>query len=148
MAKRGRPPLGRKAMSPAQRQARHRAVVRKREQEHLHQEGMRRLYQPPHGYGKAKEQLLAAGHEFERARREFGFEDGVFVDGAFLGSSEVIQLAELSQEERSQRLAARRIEQKDDACGAVEGYMARLHITLEELIAYAGGRRAWHRASR
>jgi hypothetical protein len=138
--KRGRPPLGRKAMTAAQRQARRRAKLRQKiaqEQQH-HQEmrGIRRLYQPPTGYGRAKEQLTAQGHEFERARRDFGFEEGVFVDGAFLDSTEVIELAAMPLKERQQRLAARRLATKDDACGAVKGYMARQRVSLDELVQY------------
>ena len=82
-------------MTAAQRQARRRKRLRKAKDARL-----QRAYQPPHGYGRAKSQLLAQGHCFERARREFGFEEGVFVDGAFLGTLEVIRLAELPPQER------------------------------------------------
>jgi hypothetical protein len=57
---------------------------------------------------KAKETLLAAGHCFERARHEFGFEEGVFLDGAFLSSADVIAMADISPHERKERLAKAR----------------------------------------
>ena len=98
--KRGRPPLGRKAMTAAQRQARRRERVRKQQQQ-----AMTRPYQPPPGYGAAKRALRAAGHRFELARMEWGFEGGTFVDGVFLDTSEVMYLAELSPREREQQLA-------------------------------------------
>src|SRR6516225_1071610 len=94
--RRGRPPLGRRPMTAAQRQARRRERLRKAKAEREAQEGKRRAYQPPYGYNRAKEQLINAGHHFQRARREFGFEEGVFVDGAFISSYEVIALAELA----------------------------------------------------
>jgi hypothetical protein len=50
----------------------------------LHWGGLKILEGPllaSHGYGRAKTQLIAQGHEFERTRREFGFEEGVFIDG-------------------------------------------------------------------
>ena len=77
--KRGRPPIGKKAMTDAQRQAR----WRKRKLETA-LEGQRRAgRQPPYGYGKAKETLLAEGHKFTRVHDSFGEEfGGVFVDGA------------------------------------------------------------------
>ena len=58
------------------------------------------------------------------------------MDGAFLGSREVIELATLPPRERTQWLAACRCERKDDACSAVEGYMATLQVSLDELIRY------------
>jgi hypothetical protein len=123
-------------MTAAERQARRRQrmreaeVARQREKRGL----SARPYQPPHGYGKAKEQLIAAGHRFERARRDFGFEEGTFLDGAFLGSSEVIALASLSPPERKRQLAEIRQARKEDACDAVVGYMAALHVTRDELL--------------
>ena len=106
--RRGRPPIHRKAMTAAERQARRRQrlkeIARQRQQEQME----RRAYQPPRGYGRAKEQMIKEGHQFERARREFGFEEGVFVDGAFLGTSEVIDLATLPLQQRQQRIAEHR----------------------------------------
>jgi hypothetical protein len=93
--KRGGRPIGRRAMTAAQRQARRRRRLREAarpRQQEQQQEVARRAYQPPYGYGQAKAQLQAQGHHFERTRREFRFEEGVFVDGAFLGSHEVIEL--------------------------------------------------------
>jgi hypothetical protein len=132
--KRGRPPLGRKAMTAAQRQARRRQRLREQLREQQEQPA-RRLHQPPHGYPQAKAQLQADGHQFERARREFGFEEGVFVDGAFLGSLEVIDLAKRSPRERARWLAERRLDHQD-ACRAVEGYMEVLRVSLDELVHY------------
>jgi hypothetical protein len=137
LPKRGRPPLGRKAMTAAERQARRRERLREAENARRREQGQplaHRPSQPPHGYGRAKEQLIAEGHHFERARREFGFEEGTFVDGAYLGSSDVIDLAALPLEERQQRLAEARHATKDFACGAVEQYMAALHVSRDELI--------------
>jgi hypothetical protein len=133
--KRGRPPIGRKAMTPAERQARRRK--RLREAEAARRKGRDpswRAYQPPHGYVVAKEQLIREGHEFERVRREFGFEEGVFVDGAFMGTFDVIELARLPTRERQQNLAEQRLATKDFACGAVRGYMAALRVSLAELV--------------
>jgi hypothetical protein len=134
--KRGRPPVGRKAMTGAQRQAR----WRKRSRERMRQQGQeppRRIYQPPHGYGWAREKLIAQGHQFTRASRDAGFEEGVFVDGAYLGSGEVIALAEKSPHERKQWLAEQRRDTKHFACGVVEHYMETLRVSLDELIASA-----------
>jgi hypothetical protein len=129
--KRGRPPIGRKAMTDAQRQARRRAKLKQ-----IALERKQRRYQPPPGYGAAKRQLRVGGHQFEWARRDRGFEEGVFVDGAFLGSRQVIELAGPPPQERDPWLAEQRQATKSDACGAVVGYMQGLHVTLDELIAY------------
>jgi hypothetical protein len=134
--KRGRPPVYRTAMTAAERQARRREKLRKAAQQAAAEAGAYRAYQPPHGYGKAKATLQAHGHHFERARREFGFEEGVFVDGAFLGTDEVIALAKLPKAEREQRLAEHRLARKDDACGAVASYMAALRVSFDEFIRY------------
>ena len=76
MKRPGRPPIRRKAMTPAQRQARHREKLRRLAKEETAAAMIgRRLYQPPHGHGRAKERLLGVGHTFERARSEFGFEE-------------------------------------------------------------------------
>jgi len=93
----------------------------------------RRPYRPPHGYPKAKERLLQAGHKFERARREWGFEEGVFIDGAFVGSCEVIALAEMSSSERKQWLVKQREATKDHAVAAVEAFMDTMHVNFEDL---------------
>jgi hypothetical protein len=134
MRKRGRPPIHRKAMTAAQRQARRREKLRRIAREEAAKASERQAYRPPHGYGNAKQTLIDKGHCFVRAKREYGFEEGVFVDGAYLGSQEVIELAEISQrKDRDAWLAKRRIETKADACGAVQGYMNDLQVTLKEL---------------
>jgi hypothetical protein len=136
--KRGRKPLGRKAMTAAERQAKRRKRLRREAAVKAAAERGEWLsphpYQPPHGYPKAKEKLIAEGHSFQRARREWGFEEGVFVDGAYLGAGEVITLADLQPAEREQRLAERRGDGKDFACDAVEGYMAAMRVSLDDLI--------------
>jgi hypothetical protein len=136
--RRGRPPLGRKAMTNAQRQARHRQRLKEAAKQRAEEllRGQRRPSQPPYGYNKAKAQLQAAGHRFETARRDLGFEEGTFVDGAFLGSHEVLALADMPPRERQQLLAEVRRTLKDDACGAVQGYMAALRVTLDELVRF------------
>jgi hypothetical protein len=123
-------------MTAAERQSRRRQRLRKAKAGQEAKAGKRRAYQPPHGYGKAKGHLLAAGHCFERARREFGFEGGTFIDGAFVGSDEVIALAAKPPLERKQWLAERRHDSKDFACDAVEGYMGALQVSRDELIQY------------
>jgi hypothetical protein len=146
---RGRPLIGRKAMTAAQRQARYRQRIRDAQgaarkcAEEL--AGKHRPQQPPYGHAKAMGQLQAASHHFERARREFGFEEGVFVDGAFLGSHEVIELAKMSLSDRKQYIGEKRHEDKHHACGAVEGYMAALHVSPDELIRYREVRREQQR---
>jgi hypothetical protein len=135
-------------MTAAERQARRRrrlrAEARAAERERLARDDPfgRRVSQPPHGYARAKEVLMAAGHVFERARREAGFEEGLFVDGAFLSTDEVIGLAGLSARERRDRLAELRRDTKDFAVGAVEHYMAILRVSLDELGERAGRRGA------
>jgi hypothetical protein len=127
-------------MTAAQRQARRRRKLREAAKLKLEQPLGRRLYQPLPGYGLAKEQLIAAGHCFERARREAGFEEGVFVDGALLSSSEVIAFAELPLQERRRRLAEQRRATKDFACTAVAHYMQTLQVTRDELFSSSGAR--------
>jgi hypothetical protein len=115
--KRGRPPLGRKAMTAAERQAQRRQRLREaaRKQREERQLGRRRAFQPAHGYGQSKALRRAQGHHFERAREEFGFEGGVFVDGAFLDTWAVVELAKLDPRERQQRLAKVRKDGKNCA---------------------------------
>jgi hypothetical protein len=124
-------------MTAAERQARRReklkTLAKLREADRLALSGRDLRYRPPHGYAQAKEKLIAQRHVFEHARRHFGFEGGVFVDGAFLETHEVIELAKLTTEERRWRLADRRRETKDFACNAIKGYMAALHVTMDEL---------------
>jgi hypothetical protein len=143
--KRGPRPLGRRAMTPAERQARRRQRLRElarlRELEQHEARGEHRLYQPPPGYGKAKSLLQSQGHHFERERRDFGFEEGVFVDGALLGTDEVIEIAKLTAHERQQWLGEQRHTRKSFACDAVEGYMNTLHVSREELLQYFAQRR-------
>jgi hypothetical protein len=98
-------------------------------------QGSPRPYQPAHGYPKAKEHLLKDGHKFERARGEWGFEEGVFVDGAFVNSGEIVHLATLPKTERKKVLAENRLRNKDFACNAVRSYMAEMRVSLDELAA-------------
>jgi hypothetical protein len=122
-------------MTGAHRQARHRQRLREAEAERLRSQGQeppRRTHHPPTGYGKAKEQLIAQGHHFERTRREW-FEGGVFVDGAYTDAFEVIKLAKLPPPERQQRLDETRRKFKDFACGAVAHYMEALRVSRDEL---------------
>jgi hypothetical protein len=137
--KRGRRPLGRKAMTAAQRQARRRQRVRKAARKQR-EERQPRPYQTAHGYEKAKAELQTLGHRFEHARREFGFEEGVFVDGALINSLAVIELAKLSPRDRQQQLAEARKDNKDFACSAVASYMRAMWVSLDELTQYVEGR--------
>jgi hypothetical protein len=91
------------------------------------------VYLPPIGYTAAKTMLIGEGHEFERTRREAGFEAGAFVDGALTDGHGVIALAELPRQERERRLDEQRRAWKHFACGAVEYYMRRLRVSLAEL---------------
>ena len=123
-------------MTGAQRQAGWRKRRREAEAARMRQQGQEpphKPYQPPYGYQRAKQTLMAQGHEFVRAAREAGFEEGVFVDGAFVGAGEVIVLAGLSASERKQRLAERRRDTKWLACNLVEHYMAMLQVSPDEL---------------
>ena len=76
------------------------------------------------------------GHHFERARRDWGFEEGVFIDGALMGTLEVVKLAELSPPEQRRVLAEHRRDWKDDASSAVKAYMEELWVSLDELTRY------------
>jgi hypothetical protein len=143
-AKRGRPRIGRRAMSGAQRQARWRRHKREVEAERLRQQGLEpphQPYQPPIGYATAKEKLIKEGHVFTRANRDAGFEHGVFVDGAFLSSHHVLVLAEMPRPERDAWLAEHRRETKDFACSAVMHFMTRLRVSLDDLSDQRDGRR-------
>lgn len=132
--RRGRPPLGRRAMTDAERQAKRRERLRK-EAKHsdTYVRAVGEVRPPPHGYHKAKQQLREQGHHFERTRREWGFEFGIFVDGAFVSSDDVIMLADMSKPERQQWLDAKRIDGKHDAIHAVRCYMAMMGVSLDEL---------------
>ncbi len=132
--KRGRPPIGRKAMTAAQRQAKRRAKLRQAAKlaQEL-REGRPPPYQPPHGYNPAKEKLLKEGHVFERARREAGFEQGVFVDGAFLDSRNVVEMAKMPKAERERFLEQARRLGKDLAVSAVVHYMEMMRISVADL---------------
>jgi hypothetical protein len=135
-AKRGRPRIGRRAMTSAQRQARWRKRKREVEAERLRQQGLEpahRPYQPPFGYGPAKARLIAQGCVFTHASRDAGFEHGVFVDGAFINASDVFVLAEMPRPERDAWLAEHRSETKDFACSAVLHFMNRLRVTIDDL---------------
>jgi hypothetical protein len=132
--KRGRRPIGRNAMTDAQRQARRRQRLRQQKKEQAAAVGARRRYHASHGYLQAKTKLLAKGHRFERTRREWGYEEGVFVDGALLRSEAVVALAALPPRERQKQLAENRIYSKDLACAAVKSYMEALQVSLDELI--------------
>jgi hypothetical protein len=126
-------------MTAAQRQTRRRAKLKKEEIERLHleREGERRPFNVPWGYPKAKQQMIADGHEFERSR--WFSEDeirGVFVDGALLNCFIVIELAKLPLAERNAQIGEERQRTKDAVCEAVEHYMGRLRVSREELISY------------
>jgi hypothetical protein len=101
-------------MTGAQRQARWRS--RKREAE-----AAAKPYKPPYGYKRAKEKLIAQGHQFTRVHDALGEENGgTFVDGAYLSTSAVKELAELPPRERLQRIDEARCTSKWAACEAVE----------------------------
>ena len=107
--KRGRPPIGKKAMTAAQRQAR----WRRRKLETALEGQHRANLQPPYGYRMAKETLIKEGHKFTRVHDSFGEEfGGVFVDGAYLSTLDVIALAKLSPPECKQQLAEARRDTK------------------------------------
>jgi hypothetical protein len=134
--KRGRPPIGRKAMTAAQRQAKRRAKLRQEAKlAKERRDGRPAAYQPPHGYNPAKQKLQVEGHVFERARREAGFEEGVFVDGAFVGSREVITMAAMPKKERERFLDQERRRGKDFAVSAVAHYMDVMRVSVDELLA-------------
>jgi hypothetical protein len=129
----------RKAMTNAVRQAKYRkrkkAAALAAAKRAAEEAGARRAYQPPYGYNAAKGKLKAAGHTFLRVHEDFGREfGGVFVDGAYVGSHEVIELADLSAQERKARLDAARTAWKAIACDAVTAYMAAIRVSLGELI--------------
>jgi hypothetical protein len=85
MTRRGRPPIHRKAMTAAQRQARRREKLKKLAKiAHPPKKKMGEPSRPPVGYGRVKHEMMAQGHQFEAARREFGFEEGLFLDGALV----------------------------------------------------------------
>jgi hypothetical protein len=135
----GRPPIGRKAMTGAQRQARHREKLRQKQAERRRLQAGKsaRAYQPPHGYQQAKDKLIAQGHVFTRVHDDLGREfGGVFVDGAYVSTHEVITLAELSAQERRQRLTEERRKTKNFACEALEAYMEEMQVSREELAQY------------
>jgi hypothetical protein len=143
--KRGRPPIHKKAMTAAERQARRREKVRREEKERRYRLGDHGdALRPPYGYQAAKDQMIHEGHVFERTRREWGFEEGVFVDGAMLSGSEIIKLAKLPIAERKSRIAEARTMMKNQACFAVECYMERLHVTFEELSTYIESQQKRH----
>ncbi len=131
-AKRGRPPLNRRAMTPAQRQAKHRKKLREAARA-LHAQAEGRAYLPPTGYGRAKQQLQDQGHHFTRARREWGFEEGTFVDGVFTSTHHVIDLAKLPAHECRQRIEEDREMMKQFSVDSVLSYMQEMHVTLDEL---------------
>jgi hypothetical protein len=111
--KRGRRPIHRKAMTAAERQARHRAKLRKiandaRKRSDEYKRALGEVRLPPYGYNKVKAKLQTEGHDFERARREFGFEEGLFLDGALMTAHDVMALAEMSRPERLEEIAKTR----------------------------------------
>ena len=126
-------------MTAAERQARRREKLRETARRRLLEWKQARgigTYQPPVGYARAKGKLLAQGRHFERARRDWGFEEGVFIDGALMGTLEVIKLAELSPPEQQRVLAEHQRDTKADACSAVQAYMKELWVSLDELTRY------------
>jgi hypothetical protein len=58
---------------------------------------------------------------------------GTFVDGAYLSTSAVMELAELPPRERQQRIDEARRTGKWAACEAVEAYMERMRVSLADL---------------
>jgi hypothetical protein len=122
-------------MTQAQRQARYRERRKQAAKEAVAAFEKRRAFQPPHGYAKAKQQLIEAGHQFVRIHdghgREFG---GVFVDGAYLMTTQVVAMASMSITERKRLLAEARRTHKDVACDAVKAYMETLRVSLDDLV--------------
>jgi hypothetical protein len=129
-------------MTAAQKQARYRKRLKEAAKKRAAElAAARLLYQPPVGYSRAKQRLIEAGHQFKRIHDAFGREfGGVFVDGAYMATLEVIALADMAPGERKQRLAKARRAHKDVACDAVTA--AALEVSLDELIAYVGSHRS------
>jgi hypothetical protein len=151
LRKRGRKPISRKAMTPAQRQARHRQRIKAAAAEAasraLAAAGRRQSYVVPHGYQTAKQALQALGHVFVRVPDSIGREQGgVFVDGAYLTTFAVIKLAELSPQQRRQQLDHARITTKQIAVEAVLEHMASLHVSFAELAEHREQQRSEARA--
>jgi hypothetical protein len=125
-------------MTDAQRQARHRQHVKEAAKQAAAAAGRGGPTSPParlpKGQGKA-----ALGGAASSAPREFGFEEGAFVDGALVSSYEVIALVEMSPPKRKERLDEARRATKADACMAVRSYMAVLHVSLDDLVALGAG---------
>jgi hypothetical protein len=95
-------------MTVAERQARRRKRLRTAEAIKRHEAGERRPFQPPYGYTKAKQALIAGGYAFKRARRDWGFEESVIVDGAYVSTHEVIALAGMATPEIEEHLEVAR----------------------------------------
>jgi hypothetical protein len=77
--KRGRRPLGRKAMTAAQRQAKRRAKLRNIARQQLTAAKRAPPTSRRRDINKPRRSCSRKVTTFERARREFGFEEGVFV---------------------------------------------------------------------
>jgi hypothetical protein len=123
-------------MTNAERQAKRRKKLRDMARQRLiadKQAADIGTYQPPKGYQQAKTKLQQQGHSFERARREFGFEEGTFIDGAFVLTREVIALVDLPASERQQWLADQRQRWKNFAVAAVMSYMKAMRVSVDEL---------------
>ena len=58
------------------------------------------------------------------------------MDGVYLETPEVIELAKLPLPQRRQQIAELRRKRKHWACGVVQDYMACMHVSLEELVGY------------
>jgi hypothetical protein len=126
-------------MTAAERQAKRRERLWKEAELARRRDGPRRPGEdtpPVHGYPQAKQKMLAEGHTFERCRREWGFEEGVFVDGAFVNSGEVVHPATLPKTEREKALAENRHRNKDFACMAIRSYMDAMRVSRDELVQY------------
>ena len=91
--------IGRKAMTPAQRQASAAQAAAGGQARKELREGRPTISR--HRLQQGEREARAEGHEFERARAAAGFEFGVFVDGAFVFSSDVITMAEMRERSAS-----------------------------------------------
>lgn len=124
-------------MTDAERQAKRRASLRQQARDRARRDGPRApsvVRPPPDGYAQAKQALQESGHCFERTRREWGFEEGVFVDGVLVTGADVVMLAAMPPPERKQGLDDRRPQGKHHAIHAVRCYMDMMRVGLDDLL--------------